>query len=60
MCVAALPRALVPLWQVAQLPGATPAWLTVAGVQAVVRWQLSHAAVVGTWVAALPRALVPL
>jgi hypothetical protein len=24
MCVAGLPKAAVPLWQVAQLPGATP------------------------------------
>ena len=58
--VAVLPRAVVPLWQVAQVPGVTPVWLKVAGVQAVVRWQVSHDAVVGTCVAVLPRAVVPL
>ena len=36
-----LPFAVVPLWQVAHVPGATPVWLNVAGVQAGVRW---HAA----------------
>ena len=35
-------------------------WLKVAGIQAVVRWQLSQACVVGTCVAGLPRAVVPL
>ncbi len=43
-----LPVAVVPLWQVAQVPGATPVWLKVAGIQAVVRWHVSQAAVVGT------------
>jgi hypothetical protein len=33
---------------VAQLPGATAVWLKVAGIHAVVRWQLSHDAVVST------------
>jgi hypothetical protein len=38
-----------------------PVWLNVAPVKVVVdRWQVSQAAVVGTWVAALPRAVVPL
>ncbi|MDD5363718.1 MAG: hypothetical protein PHR30_00145 [Gallionellaceae bacterium] len=32
-----LPVAAEPLWQVAQVPAATPAWLIVAGVQALVR-----------------------
>ena len=40
-------RALVPLWQLAQVPGATPVWLKVAGIHAVVRWQVSQDAVVG-------------
>jgi hypothetical protein len=48
------------LWQLAHVPGATLAWLKVAGSQAVVRWQLSHEAVVMTWFADLPRALEPL
>ena len=55
-----LPRAVEPLWQVAQLPGATPLWLKVAGVHALVRWQVSQAAVVGTWPLGLPVAVLPL
>jgi len=43
-----LPRALEPLWQLAQVPGATLVWLKVAGSQAVVRWQVSQDAVVAT------------
>jgi hypothetical protein len=54
-----LPIAVVPLWQEKQLV-AIPVWLNVAGTQAVVWWQLLHAAVVGTWVAGLPVATVPL
>ena len=46
-CVGVFPLAVVPLWHVAQVPGATPVWLKVAGVQPVVRWQESHDAVVG-------------
>jgi hypothetical protein len=42
------------------VPGVTPAWLKVAGFQAVVRWQVSHDAVVGIWDAGLPVAVVPL
>jgi len=60
MCVVDLPVAVVPLWQVAHVPGATPVWLKVAGVQADVLWQLSHEAVVGRWVVGLPVAVVPL
>jgi hypothetical protein len=37
-----------------------PVWLKVAGVQAEVVWQESHAAVVGIWVPGLPLAEVPL
>jgi hypothetical protein len=36
-CAAFLPVAVEPLWQVAQLPGVTPACVNVAGFQAVVR-----------------------
>jgi hypothetical protein len=60
MCPAGLPLAVVPLWQVAQVPGATPAWVNVAGVHAVVLWQVSHDAVVGMWPPGLPVAVVPL
>ena len=60
MCVVGLPVAVVPLWQVAQVPGATPVWLNVAGVQALVLWQVSHAWVVGMCVVGLPVAVVPL
>jgi hypothetical protein len=59
-CVVGLPVAVVPLWQVAQVPGATPVCVKVAGVQALVLWQLSHAAVVGRCVVGLPVAVVPL
>ena len=40
------------------MPAAMPLWLKVAGVQALVRWQTSHACVVGTWLAGLPLAVV--
>ena len=43
-----LPAAVEPLWQVAQVPGAMPVWLKVAGNQALVRWHVSHDAEVGT------------
>jgi hypothetical protein len=33
---------------VAQVPATTPVWLNVAGIQPVVRWQVSHDAVVTT------------
>ncbi len=42
------------------MPGAIPVWLNVAGIQAVVRWQVSHEAVVGTWLLGLPVAVEPL
>jgi hypothetical protein len=42
------------------VPGATPVWLKVAGVQAVVLWHVSQAAVVGMWLVGLPVAVVPL
>ena len=54
------PRAWLPLWQVAHVPGATPEWVKLAGAQAVVRWQLSQFADVWTWLADLPRAWLPL
>ena len=38
----------------------TLAWLKLAGVQALVRWQVEHSAVVAMWLAGLPLALVPL
>lgn len=50
-----LPRAVVPLWQVAHRPvtdGVTLLWSKVAPAQVVVEvWQVSHCAVVETWVA---------
>ena len=48
------------MWQVAHEPGVTPLWLKVAGIQAVVRWQVSHEAVVCTCLLGLPVAVVPL
>jgi hypothetical protein len=55
-----LPIAMVPLWQVAQVPGATPVCVKVAGVQAVVLWHVSQEAVVGIWPFGLPVAMAPL
>jgi hypothetical protein len=55
-----LPVAADPLWQDEQVPGATELWLKLAGSQAVVRWQLSHEAVVGIWPLGLPLAVLPL
>jgi hypothetical protein len=55
-----LPVAVLPLWHVEQVPGATPLWLNVAGSHAVVLWQESHEAVVGTCLAGLPVAVEPL
>ena len=55
-----MPMARTALWQVVQLCGATAAWSKRAGVQALVVWQLSHAAVVGKWLEGLPLATVPL
>jgi hypothetical protein len=52
--------AVLPLWQVEQVPGATPLWLNVAGVHALVLWQVSHEAVVGMWPLGLPLAVLPL
>ncbi len=55
-----LPSAVLPLWQVLQVPAVTPLWLKVAGVHAVVRWQASQVCVVGRWLEGLPSAMVPL
>jgi hypothetical protein len=60
MCPLGLPVAVTPLCQVEQVPGATPVWLKVAGVQALVLWQVSHDCVVGICVLGLPVAVVPL
>jgi hypothetical protein len=55
-----MPVAFAPLWHDAHVPGATVACENVAGIHAVVRWQLSHDAEVTMWLAGLPVALVPL
>ncbi|MEQ1663555.1 MAG: hypothetical protein ABL877_12755 [Thiobacillus sp.] len=52
--------AVLPLWQLAQVPGGTLLWLKPAGVQAAVLWHESQAAVVGTCPAGLPAAMRPL
>jgi hypothetical protein len=60
MWLADLPRAVEPLWQVAQ-PLTIPVWLNAAPTNVVVDlWQVSQACVVGTWLADLPRAVEPL
>jgi hypothetical protein len=46
MWLVGLPLAVVPLWQLEQVPRATRLWLKMAGVQALVLWQVSHAAFV--------------
>ncbi|MEQ1494818.1 MAG: hypothetical protein ABL912_03540, partial [Novosphingobium sp.] len=57
-CPGFLPIAVVPLWQDEQLV-VMPVWLKLAGVQALVVWQVLHCAVVLTWFADLPLAVVP-
>ena len=59
MCVAGLPVALVPLWQVTQ-PDVVVAWLNVAGFQAVAWWQLSQGADLVIWAVGLAVAMLPL
>ena len=60
MCVGVLPSALVPLWQLEQVPFAS-VWLNVlTGDQAVVVWQFSQTLLVERWVADFPVAEVPL
>lgn len=55
-----LPGAVVPLWQLAQLP-VTAEWSTrVTGDQALTRWQLAQAAVLWICRADFPVALRPL
>ena len=39
---------------------AIPVWSNLAGIQALVAWQLSHSAVVGMWLAGWPFAASPL
>ena len=61
MCVADLPVARPAPWQVVQVPATTPVWSKfAAGHHAVVRWQLSHDAVVWMWLGGLPALSVPL
>jgi hypothetical protein len=60
MCVEFLPVACVPLWQLTQFV-VMPEWLKpVAGVQAMVLWQLRQSAVVWTCPDGLPLAVLPL
>ena len=55
-----MPVAAVPLWQLEQLVSVA-AWVNVPPSHvAVLWWQVSHGAVVGTWFADLPSADVPL
>jgi hypothetical protein len=42
MWFANLPGAVVPLWQVAQVPAATPVWLNFAPVKVLVVWHVSQ------------------
>ena len=54
-----LPVAVVPLWQLAQVP-VNAAVAKVAVVQFVVTWQSSQTLLVGRWLVGLPVAVVPL
>src|SRR5665647_2014624 len=60
MCPLDLPVAVVPLWQVVQVPGTTPAWLKLAPSQVVVEWQVSQESEVTMCPLGLPVAVVPL
>jgi hypothetical protein len=53
MCWAPLPVALVPLWQLKQLP-VMPLWSKLAGSQAAVVWQFWQLLSVTGWFAGLP------
>ena len=59
MCVADLPNATVPLWQLAQVP-VTCAWSTsTAGLQLFVEWHLSQRLLLATCVPDLVCAVTP-
>lgn len=60
MWAAGLPVARVPLWQEAQVPGATRAWVYPAGSQDELLWHESQDAFVGKCLAGLPVAVLPL
>ncbi|OIN93538.1 MAG: hypothetical protein AUJ20_03750 [Comamonadaceae bacterium CG1_02_60_18] len=62
MCVAFLPVALLPLWQLAQLVALVKVlWSALAPLQVEVDlWQLSQPAVVWIWLLFLPVAVLPL
>lgn len=58
--MAGLPVAAVPLWQVAQVPTATPVWLNNAPRNDVVLvWQVSQPALVTRWLAGLDTGVTP-
>ena len=61
-CLALLPVAVVPLWQLAQSVLAVKVlWSTLAPVHTLVDlWQVSQAALVTTWLLDLVEAMVPL
>src|SRR6266699_628147 len=61
MCVGPLPCAIVPLWQVEQLPRAWVWSKLTAGFQAIGVWQASHWSVARMWLRgfAVPRTAVP-
>lgn len=63
ICALDLPAAVVPLWQVEQIPvtgGTAVEWLKVVAHVVVDKWQVSHWDVVGTCVLGLPVAVEPL
>ena len=60
ICNCGIPVASVPLWQLAQLPGAIPLCLKFVGLQAMIWWQVSQDWLVGRCCADFPVAAMPL
>ena len=60
MCPRGMPVACRPLWQLAQVPAATPEWSNEVCVHVVVRWQESQEALVARWPDGIPAAVLPL
>src|SRR5258708_3177333 len=58
-CCTGWPKAVGPLWQLAQL-AVTPRWLKVAGDQAIVPWQAAQSCETWTCAVGLPGAAAPL
>jgi hypothetical protein len=51
-----LADAPMPLWQTRQVLGEMPEWLNCAGIQVVLRWQVSQELATIRWRAGIPEA----